>query len=60
MEILSSFLYCGKAQIKPPQIVNVDKFPGIYGEDCDLLRVIRSIFPSMNTLSYINLLITIN
>ena len=29
-------------------------------EDCDLLRVIRSVFPSMNTLLYINLLITIN
>ena len=40
--------------------MNLDKFPGIGGEDCDFLRVIGGIFPSMNTLLDINLLININ
>ena len=60
MEICSSICYYDRPQIKPVQIVNRDKFPGICGTDCPLLRVICSIFPSMDTLLYINLLITIN
>ena len=40
-------------RIKPPQITNRDKFLEIRGEDCDPLRVIRGIFPLMNTLLYI-------
>ena len=49
----SSILYSDRAQIKPPQIVNL----GICGEDYDLFVV--SIVPSMNTLLCVNLLITI-
>ena len=60
MEIYSSICYYDRPQIKPLQIVNRDKFPGICDKDCHLLRVICGIFPSMNTLLYINLLITIN
>ena len=60
MEIESSFLNCDWPRIKPPQIANRGKFPGIRGADCDLLRLIRGIFPSMITVLYINLLITIN
>ena len=33
-------------------IANCDKFPEIRSEDCDPLRVIRSIFTSMNTFIY--------
>ena len=50
-----------RPRIKPPQIANCDKFPEIFSEACDLFRVIRGIFPSMNSLLYILVfLITIN
>ena len=39
--------------MKPPQITNRHKFPEIHRQDCDPFRVIRSIFPSMNTHLYI-------
>ena len=60
MEIESNIVCCDRPWVKPQQMENHNKFPGICIEDCDLLRLICGIFPSMNTLLYINLLITIN
>ena len=53
-------LYYDRPRIKPPQIGNRDKFPGISNRDGDLLRLTHGIFPSANTLLFINLLITTN
>ena len=36
--------YCDRPQIKPLQITNWNKFPGIPGEDCALLRVFTVFF----------------
>ena len=40
-------------QIKPPQVANCHKFPGICGEDCDLYRVIRGKYSYFNESSFI-------
>ena len=53
MEIQSSILYCDRPRIKPPQIANRDKFPGIRCEDYDLLRVIHGKYLSFHEYSVI-------
>ena len=51
------FFLLVRPRIKPLRMVNRDKFPEIRREDCESFRVIDSkIFPSMNTLLYINIL----
>ena len=61
MEI-SSIRYCDKPRMKPPQIANRDKFPGIRGKYCHLLEGNSRYFSfhEYSVIFYINLLITIN